>query len=236
MTTTPNALEREEIEQLLPWHAAGTLSRRDAQRVEQALQNDADLARQYALVREEFSETIHLNETLGAPSSRAMERLFAGIEAERGPERQPRMAAAFSTWLTEQLAGLSPHKLAYAATAAVAVIAIQAGLLGGLYMADRDDGFRGIGGSSTTRPPYDAATKSDPTGSFALIGFNPQATAADVTKFLEMNQLLVVDGPRTGGLYRVRISPAPVPKDEVGEITARLAREGGIVRFIAAEQ
>ena len=52
MTMTPNALEREEIEQLLPWHAAGTLSRRDAQRVEQALQNDADLARQYALVRE----------------------------------------------------------------------------------------------------------------------------------------------------------------------------------------
>ena len=235
MTTTPNALEREEIEQLLPWHAAGTLSRRDAQRVEQALQSDADLARQYALVREEFSETIHLNETLGAPSSRAMERLFAGIEAERGPERQPRMSVAFGTWLTEQLAGLSPRKLAYAATAAVAVIAIQAGLLGGLYMADRDEGFRGIGGPSTTGP-YGTASKSDPTGSFALIGFNPQATAADVTKFLEMNQLLVVDGPRTGGLYRVRISPVAVPKDEVGEITARLAREGGVVRFIAAQQ
>ena len=71
MTTTLNAPEREEIEQLLPWHAAGTLSRRDAQRVEQALQSDPELARQYALVREEFSETIHLNETLGAPSSRA---------------------------------------------------------------------------------------------------------------------------------------------------------------------
>ncbi len=51
-----------------------------------------------------------------------------------------------------------------------------------------------------------------------------------------MNQLVVVQGPLTGGLYRVRISPAPVPKDEVGEITARLAREGGIVRFIAAQQ
>jgi hypothetical protein len=233
MTTTPNALEREEIEQLLPWHAAGTLSRRDAQRVEQALQSDADLARQYALVREEFSETIHLNETLGAPSSRAMERLFAGIEAERGPERQPRMSVAFSSWLAEQLAGLSPRKLAYAATAAVAVIAIQAGLLGGLYMADRDEGFRGIP-SSSTPGPY--GTASDPSGSFALIGFNPQATTADVTKFLEMNQLVVVQGPLTGGLYRVRISPAPVPKDEVGEITARLAREGGIVRFIAAQQ
>src|ERR671921_490915 len=34
-TNTNTAPEREEIEQLLPWHAAGTLSRRDAQRVEQ---------------------------------------------------------------------------------------------------------------------------------------------------------------------------------------------------------
>ena len=81
------APEREEIEALLPWHAAGTLSRRDAQRVEEALARDPELARRYALVREELGETIHLNETLGAPSARALENLFAKIDAE--PERQP---------------------------------------------------------------------------------------------------------------------------------------------------
>ena len=32
--------EHQEIEALLPWHAAGTLSRRDANRVEQALAGD----------------------------------------------------------------------------------------------------------------------------------------------------------------------------------------------------
>src|SRR3954469_7440124 len=74
--------ERHEIEALLPWHAAGTLSRRDADRVEQALADDRELARQYDLVREELVETIHLNETLGAPSTRAIARLFAAIDAE----------------------------------------------------------------------------------------------------------------------------------------------------------
>jgi len=59
------APERQEIEELLPWHAAGTLSRRDAQRVEEALARDPELARRYALVRDELGETIHLNETLG---------------------------------------------------------------------------------------------------------------------------------------------------------------------------
>jgi anti-sigma factor RsiW len=222
MTTTPNALEREEIEQLLPWHAAGTLSRRDAQRVERALQNDAELARRYALVREEFSETIHLNETLGAPSTQAMERLLAGIEAESGPSRQTRASFSFGTWFAEQLAALAPRKLAYAATAAVALIAIQAGLLGGLYLAGRD------GGAS-----FGLASKSEP-GGFALVAFNPQATAAEITKFLEANQLTVVDGPRKpDGLYRVRIAAA---KDQAKEIAARLGRDSGIVRFIAPEQ
>src|SRR5271165_237569 len=84
MTTTSTKVQqqREDIEALLPWHAAGTLSRRDAERVEAALANDNELARRYDLVREELGETIRLNESLGAPSARAMDRLMAGLEAE----------------------------------------------------------------------------------------------------------------------------------------------------------
>ena len=74
--------ERHEIESLLPWHAAGTLSRRDAERVERALTKDGDLAKSYELIREELAETIRLNEMLGAPSARAINKLFAAIEAE----------------------------------------------------------------------------------------------------------------------------------------------------------
>jgi anti-sigma factor RsiW len=87
-----NEKERHEIEALLPWHAAGTLSRRDADRVEQALADDPELARRYDLVRQEFAETIHLNERLGAPSARAMEKLFAAIDAEEAgaPRRRRR--------------------------------------------------------------------------------------------------------------------------------------------------
>src|SRR6266516_398592 len=90
MNTINKQPERHEIEALLPWHAAGTLSRRDADRVEQTLAGGRELARGYDLVREELAETIHLNETLGAPSARAMEKLFAAIDAEdaRAPRRQ----------------------------------------------------------------------------------------------------------------------------------------------------
>jgi hypothetical protein len=83
--------ERQEIESLLPWHAAGTLGLRDAERVERALAEDGELAHRYELVREELAETIRLNEGLGAPSARAMEKLFAAIDAEetRGTRTPP---------------------------------------------------------------------------------------------------------------------------------------------------
>src|ERR1700747_2009785 len=77
MNTIKKQPECHEIEALLPWHAAGALSRG-----EHALAGARELARRYDLVREELAETIHLNETLGVPSARAMEKLFAAIDAE----------------------------------------------------------------------------------------------------------------------------------------------------------
>jgi hypothetical protein len=92
MTAINKQRGRHRIEELLPWHATGTLSRRDADRVEQALAGDRELTRRYELVRHELAETTRLNEALGAPSARAMEKLFAAINAEeaRAPRRRRR--------------------------------------------------------------------------------------------------------------------------------------------------
>jgi anti-sigma factor RsiW len=91
MTAINKQPARHEIEELLPWYATGRLNRRDAERVEQALAGDRKLAERYELVRRELAETTRLNEALGAPSARAMEKLFAAINAEeaRTPPPQP---------------------------------------------------------------------------------------------------------------------------------------------------
>src|ERR1700748_888610 len=99
MALSKQMLEQEpgDIELLLPWHAAGTLNARDARRVEEAMARDPELARQYAVIREEYAETISLHATLGAPSGRAMQTLFAAIDAE--PARQPSFLAGTSARL-----------------------------------------------------------------------------------------------------------------------------------------
>src|ERR1700719_2638009 len=97
--------ERHEIEALLPWHAAGTLNRRDADRVEQALAADRE--------REELAETIHLNETLGAPSARAMEKLFAAIDAEEARAPRRKRSLDLGARISEFLSQFTPRTLAW---------------------------------------------------------------------------------------------------------------------------
>jgi hypothetical protein len=228
---TKNENERRDIEALLPWHAAGTLARRDAQRVEVALEQDRDLARQFELVREELSETIHLNETLGAPSARAMERLLAGIEAE-GAKGRKRRSFDLAAFIAERLALFSPRTLAWSATAAVLAIVLQGGLLAGLYIGEP---------GSEAPPTYKTASAptrslAPITGSYALIGFAPQASAADVTKFLEAHNVSVVDGPKPGGLYRIRVSPTALSKYELARIVKQMQDDSKIVRFVAATE
>src|ERR1700742_1892164 len=141
MATSKKILEQEpsEIEMLLPWHAAGTLNARDARRVEEALARDPELARQYAVIREEYAETISLNETLGAPSARAMQKLFAAIKAE--PGRKPSRSLRLRARVSEFFAGLSPRTLAWSAGLGAVALLVQAGVIGAVLMNSQTASF-----------------------------------------------------------------------------------------------
>jgi hypothetical protein len=218
---TTNKETHSDIEELLPWHAAGTLSRRDAQRVEEALAGDPELARRFAMVREELGETILLNETLGAPSAHAMEKLFAKIDAE--PARKPATSLNLAARVSEFFASLSPRTLAWSASTAAIAILLQAGLIAGIVIKEKS-----TGGYETASAP-----SSDPgVGAFTIIRFAPQASSDDITKFLEANKLQVAAGPMSGGLYKVRVSMTGLPKADLARIVKKL-QEDKVVGFIA---
>ena len=58
-------------------------------------------------------------------------------------------------------------------------------------------------------------------GAFALVRFAPNATAADITKFLEDNKAVVVDGPKAG-MYRIRLAVTGMPKEELARIVKQM--------------
>jgi hypothetical protein len=220
---TVNNREPSEIELLLPWHAAGTLDRRDAARVEAALADDPELARRYEAVREELGQTIHLNETLGAPSPRAMVDLFAKIDAE--PPRVPATAGSLAARFREFFAALSPRTLAWSAGAAALAILLQAGVIAGFLINENGGGYQ------TASTPAQVTAQ----GSYALIRFNPHASAADIAGFLESNKLSIVSGPTAGGLYRVRVADTKLQRAELASIADKLQNDK-VVAFIAVTE
>jgi hypothetical protein len=213
----------QDVEMLLPWHAAGTLSRRDAARVEQALANDNELAARYELVREELGEAIRLNENLGAPSTRAMEALFAKIDAE--PVRKPKVSFNITAWLTNFVAGFSPRTLAYGASAAALAIVLQAGILAGVFVKEGSVG-----------PELASYTQGQATdGAYVRVSFKPDATAAAITAFLNDNKAVVVEGPQAG-FFRLRVSDKPMSKDELGAMVKKLAANPVVSFTVPAAQ
>jgi anti-sigma factor RsiW len=215
-----NEHEHNEIEELLPWHAAGTLSAREAQAVEAALERDPELKRRYELVREELAQTIHLNETLGAPSARAMAELFAKIDAE--PQRRAAPSFNLGARVRDFFESRSPRTLAWSAGAAALAIVLQAAVIGGIALKEQSGAYQTASVSG--------AASGD--GSYALIRFQPQATAADITRFLETNKLSIAGGPAAGGLYRVRIAETRLSKAERDQRMQSLQSDK-IIGFIA---
>jgi anti-sigma factor RsiW len=208
-TTMNNAPEREDIESLLPWYAAGTLSRRDNARVEQALASDKELARRFEMVREELGETIIVNESLGAPSARAMKALFEKIEAE--PARQPAVSFNLMSRVSEFMASFSPRTLAYAGGVAAIALLLQAGVIGKL-VGERT-GEMGLASAPATKV-------AAPQGVVALVSFAPQASAAEIAEFLNANKASIVGGPEAG-FFRVQVPGKP---DQAAEIVTKLGQ------------
>jgi hypothetical protein len=223
MNTVDHQLsERQEIEALLPWHAAGTLSQRDAERVERALAGDGELARQFEAVREELHETIHLNESLGAPSARAAQKLFAAIEAE-GARAPRRRSFDLAGRIASFLSGFAPRTLAYAAAAGALAIVVQGAVLTEWAVKDQTGGGFGL------------ASKSSSEGPAIMIRFAPQATAAEITSFLGTYKADLVAGPRPGNFYQIRVSGLK-SADEIPAVVARMQAESKIVEFVAARE
>jgi anti-sigma factor RsiW len=222
MATSKKILEQEpsEIEMLLPWHAAGTLNARDSRRVDEALARDAELARQYAVIREEYAETIHLNESLGAPSARAMQKLFAAIDAEPAPA-MPHSSFNIAARFTGFFAKLSPRTLAWSASFAALALLLQAGVIGAVLMNNRPASFETASLSTNEPITRDLGAAALPR---ALVRFAPDARVADITALLDKYQASIVDGAK-GGLFRLQFGNRTMTKDEFTGLMSRLQNE-----------
>ena len=208
-----------EIEELLPWYAAGTLDAADVKRVEDALAREPKLQKSLELAREDRDETILFNQSLGAPSAQAWARVLAATDAaprRRAPSaRIALLAARLAAWT-----GVSerPARLVWAGAAATVVIVIESAAL--LSLLPKAQG-----------PAYQTASQQSATveGANVIVAFAPDATMRAITDLLAKHKASIVEGPRSGGLFKLRIGDKTMTKAELDAAIAALGAEPIVV-------
>jgi hypothetical protein len=222
MNNNHTLTEREEVELMLPWYETGQLTAEETQLVENYLGKDAELRRMLELIREEAGETVVANERIGMPSHEARDRLMAQIAAEGGSPQKAR--GVVSGWLKQLgLGGVSPG-LALGGALAALVIIVQAAVITSMISGDPS------GEGPQLASGEDTVTEG---GTFALIRFTEDASAAAITELLRENGITIVDGPKPGGMFRVKLSDETLTEDRQGALMENLRQQADLVAFVS---
>jgi hypothetical protein len=214
--------ESDEIEALLPWYVTGKLSPEQSAGVARYLEIHPQIATHLQLAQEELVETIAANEMLGVPTSKVFGSLLASVFTERTSARR----SLVSKWV-EQLGiwlnGLAPAQLSAVAIAATLVLLLQAISIGMLVVQNP------TGKSYQTASAPQAMNTA--TGTFAIVSFVPGATAGDLDAFLNEIGAEIVDGPKGGGLYRIRVASERLQPEAADAAVQKLMQKDSLIAF-----
>ncbi len=211
------------IEQLLPWYVTGKLDANERAEVENALKRFPELRAQLELIGAEMADTVKLNEAMAVPRAGATERFMEFVQKDVQCSA-PARASLFKgllEWLALQLAG--PPR--WAVAAAVLAIVVQAALIGGLVVERQGNGFHTAGGGETLSE-----------GTLVLARFSDGVTLAVLTERLAALDIAIVDGPKAGGLFTLRIGPDDMPVAERDKKIAALKANADFVVFVGPVQ
>ena len=212
--------EREEIELLLPWYVSGTLDATDRDRVERYLADHPEVRRQLDLIREERHQTILANEALPTPSAAALERLIASLPARRSGLLGRLFASQGYQALAELFAPPTPRAVRFAAYAVACLLLLQSLAITALLV-------EGNVGSYQT-----AAGKNDEEGLSFFVAFTDTTSTAELTRLLQDFEARIVDGPKPGGVYQVKVRTSDRSPAAADALQRRLAARRDVVRLV----
>jgi len=203
--------EREEIEKLLPWYVTGKLGLSDTSRVERYLAQHPDALSQLQLIGTERQETMRANEAMGWPGSGMSDRLMASLPRGAPPSRHGRFAKFGQFFRIHPALGTQ-----WAALAMVLLILVQAAFIAVLL---------------TRAPTYRLAAGTPGDGAAALIAFADDAKASDIARFLADFEATIIDGPKPGGVYKIKLRN--LDKSRLDDaLVNKLAEHSDIVRIV----
>ena len=217
---TTERIEREEIEMLLPWYATGRLGRADMAKVESYLARHPEVGRQLDLVRSEQEEAVAANEVLGSPPAGAVDRLIASLPGARQSRSPFRLGAPLFRRVADFFTAPTASGVQWAAVAVAAFVAVQAAAIATLLLSDRSGTYQAASGQQT----------GDEISAFVV--FTDEATVPSISRLLAEFDARIVDGPKPGGVYKIRLRMEDRSQAAREKLLRQLAERRTIVRAV----
>lgn len=208
--------EQAEIELLLPWYVTGKLEAADKARVEAFLAAHPEM-QLLDLLREEQDQTVSANEALGHPSPQSLDHVMATIARKRRPPAIGSVLERISQFFTAP----APGAVRWATALAGILLLVQAAAIAALLLRQPHEGYQ------TASGPHSATG-----GATLLVGFTDQATAPAISALLAEIGAEIIEGPKPGGVYRIRLAPDRSTRAEQEEVMRRLRLRKNIVRIV----
>jgi anti-sigma factor RsiW len=219
-------MTREEVLELLPWYANGTLAPGEAREVEVLLARDAECAAELEELRVLQAAVAEVDETEPAFRPTAVRDALGRIDAyER--ERVEKAEASLGgrlRWMWESLrsgwdATPVPGRLALAVQLGL-ILALGAVLLRAPGTETR---FETLAGGSATVGPRG--------GALVAVGFQPTVREADLRALLTELDAKIVAGPSAQELWVVELAVSPEEPERVAAGVERLRERADVVRY-----
>lgn len=201
---------KAKFDELLPFYVNGTLSEADRAFVEAYLREHPQATAELRWY-ESLQQRLH-EDTPAVSSEIGMERALKRIRTEGPAPQASRKVAGPSLLerLRDLFASITPQPLLRPALAgALAVVAVQAAVIGGLISTEGDET------SEIRAAPQSAVVEKGP---YLKVNFKPDAREADIRMLLVEVQGNLAAGPGQLGDYYVR-----VPEQQLAAISGKLA-------------
>jgi hypothetical protein len=220
--TKHDSARRDEVEMMLPFYVTGQLDHAEANEIDDYLKQHPDVARQLDLIRAERASTAASNAIYANRPARSFDRVEAMIgKGSAQPARPARAAVSPLDWIKRLFAMPSSPTLGFVGAAAAIVILLQAATIGALVVAQ----YTGIFGTAGGNETVDAGTT-------VVVRFADDASAAAIADVLSGLGVKIIDGPRGGKLFTVRIGPKTMSEGERERLIAGLKARGDLIVFL----
>lgn len=200
----------EEAHEILPWYLTGRASRAETEAIDELLKDSAELRSQMDIAREQRRAIVEGTNEIGGPSDASLQNLLRQIETTR----QRRLVVAEEPGWFQRIFGVRRSVLKFALATACLVITAQAALIYRPSLETRTTATYAT--ASVTELPV-----AETVGQELLVAFRPEVTAAQFTQILSELDATVVDGPKPGMTFVLRLQPDQNANDAIARLQSR---------------